>query len=194
MIYLLRHGETRWNAEGRIQGSGDSPLTERGKTQMEALGHRLAREPFTRFCRRIFISPLGRAIESSEIVLAALRDHEIHLNPSYPSELKERSHGPWEGLKKEDLKKTPEWEKYQRDRWNHKPGGTGESHAEFYLRVESFWNRIPYHEDIIVLAHQQTVGTSVKILCNLPFGTEPRIDNTEFVAVSRLTSEYQIKG
>ncbi|WP_140355100.1 phosphoglycerate mutase family protein, partial [Litchfieldia alkalitelluris] len=40
-IYLTRHGETQWNLENRLQGSKDSPLTEKGATSATKLGKRL---------------------------------------------------------------------------------------------------------------------------------------------------------
>ena len=44
MIYLLRHGETLWNRDGRQQGQRDSPLTRGGIAQAEAMGRRLRDE------------------------------------------------------------------------------------------------------------------------------------------------------
>jgi len=70
-LYMLRHGETAWNTERRMQGTKDSALTERGRLQAIAMGRtlklELAREPGpTVFLR----SPLGRVRETSEISAA----------------------------------------------------------------------------------------------------------------------------
>src|SRR3954463_8140677 len=68
-LYMLRHGETAWNTERRMQGTKNSALTERGRAQALAMGRalklELARDPGpTVFLR----SPLGRTRETSEIV------------------------------------------------------------------------------------------------------------------------------
>ena len=60
MIYIVRHGETQWNAEGRIQGRQDIELNEKGRQQME----RAARELAGRRFQVMITSPLARAKES----------------------------------------------------------------------------------------------------------------------------------
>jgi len=57
---VLRHGETAWNAQGRIQGHLDSPLNEEGLAQALLLGDRLAREPIA----HVYSSDLGRALQT----------------------------------------------------------------------------------------------------------------------------------
>jgi probable phosphoglycerate mutase len=59
---VVRHGETRWNTETRIQGQKDSDLTPEGLSQAEAIGRRLARERFD----AIVASDLGRAMRTAE--------------------------------------------------------------------------------------------------------------------------------
>lgn len=71
MIYLLRHGQTEYNLERRIQGSHDSPLTSLGREQAQAMGRTLrdlldGAEDFDLVC-----SPQGRAMESAQIVREA---------------------------------------------------------------------------------------------------------------------------
>src|SRR5262249_47926699 len=68
-LYVLRHGETAWNIERRMQGAKDSALTERGRQQAEAMGRTLKRELAQEPGPTIFLrSPLGRARETSEII------------------------------------------------------------------------------------------------------------------------------
>ena len=62
MLYLIRHGETIWNAEGRYQGQRDSPLTASGRQQAKVLGWLLAELPLPSPVRA-YVSPLGRACE-----------------------------------------------------------------------------------------------------------------------------------
>jgi broad specificity phosphatase PhoE len=80
-IFLIRHGETISNAEGRFQGSHDSPLSERGRADVIRLG-RFFRErlPAVDFW---FVSPQGRARDTSrtiraELNTAELPDEEVH--------------------------------------------------------------------------------------------------------------------
>ena len=61
ILYLVRHGETTWNREGRMQGQGDSPLTERGIEQARRIGRTLERLLDGRMPAVMVTSPLGRA-------------------------------------------------------------------------------------------------------------------------------------
>ena len=72
-LYLLRHGETAWNLERRMQGSKDSALTARGREQAAAMGRALAAELAREPGPTIFLrSPLGRTRETALIVGRAL--------------------------------------------------------------------------------------------------------------------------
>ncbi len=76
MIYLLRHGETEWNREGRLQGHGDSPLTERGMAQAVAMGGAVRRAVVEAgedpAAYTLVSSPLGRALATARCVSAVL--------------------------------------------------------------------------------------------------------------------------
>jgi probable phosphoglycerate mutase len=91
---VVRHGETRWNVGQRIQGHGDSPLTEMGVAQADAVAQRLAGEKFD----RIVASDLGRAHETARRI-AAVNPHPIELDPS----LRERNFGAGEGMSYEEV-------------------------------------------------------------------------------------------
>lgn len=67
-FYLIRHGETVFNAESRIQGQSDAPLSERGRRQAEAVADALADAPID----AIFSSPLRRALETASCLAAKL--------------------------------------------------------------------------------------------------------------------------
>jgi probable phosphoglycerate mutase len=95
-LYLLRHGETAWNLERRMQGSKDSRLTARGRAQAAAMGRALATELAREPGPTIFLrSPLGRTRETSLII-----GHALDLDPSEWSDdprLAELRYGDWEG-------------------------------------------------------------------------------------------------
>ncbi len=67
-LYILRHGETEWNAEGRMQGALNSPLTQTGKTQAARQAEILSDIDLSGF--DILSSPQGRAFETAAIALA----------------------------------------------------------------------------------------------------------------------------
>ncbi len=88
-IHLIRHGETDWNAEGRVQGQSESVLTAQGVAQAQRLAAALQTLNFA----RIFCSSSQRARQTAEIVFAH-RAAEIELRDV----LREIYLGPWEGL------------------------------------------------------------------------------------------------
>ena len=90
-LYLLRHGETEWNREGRIQGSQDSPLTARGRAQATAQADILAREVPQMWQLARYCSPLRRARDTARIALDGLV-------PVIDRRLREVDFGAWEGL------------------------------------------------------------------------------------------------
>ncbi len=98
MIYLVRHGQTVFNAEGRLQGHVDSPLTEVGQAQARRVGQlmkQLIREPAG---WRLVSSPLMRAQATASAISEAL-GLPIETHP----ELIEVSFGVWDGRLRSDL-------------------------------------------------------------------------------------------
>jgi broad specificity phosphatase PhoE len=88
-LLLVRHGETDWNAEGRLQGHTDRPLSDYGRLQARKLADELADEPLD----AIYASDLARARVTAEIVGGRL-GLPVTLDP----ELREKDWGTWEGL------------------------------------------------------------------------------------------------
>jgi broad specificity phosphatase PhoE len=88
-IYLVRHGETDWNAQERWQGHADTPLNECGRRQARELAGRLADVPFA----AAYASDLSRARETAEIVVAG-RAVMLQIDPR----LREIDVGSWQGL------------------------------------------------------------------------------------------------
>lgn len=95
LIYLVRHGETDWNRERRIQGSTDIPLNNTGREQASATGRLLSSRPWD----AIITSPLARARETAEIIASTAGRPQLHtLN-----EIVERRYGEAEGLTYEEV-------------------------------------------------------------------------------------------
>ena len=98
-IYYIRHGETEWNADGRLQGAQDIPLNDLGRKQAASAGGILA-DLFARDGRdeqslAFIASPLGRARSTMELVRGAL-----NLPPddyAVDDRLREIGYGQWEG-------------------------------------------------------------------------------------------------
>jgi probable phosphoglycerate mutase len=101
MIYLIRHGQTEFNRERRYQGGSDSPLTELGRRQARAVGLRLGELGVAGF--RLVSSPLGRTVQTAEIVReAAAVAAPIELEPR----IAEVSMGVWETKTREEIEAT----------------------------------------------------------------------------------------
>ena len=88
-LLLVRHGETDWNADGRLQGHTDRPLSDFGRRQARRLAKELGDEPFD----AVYASDLSRARETAEIV-----GERLGLPVVLDQDLREKDWGNWEGL------------------------------------------------------------------------------------------------
>ncbi|RYH02822.1 histidine phosphatase family protein [Salipiger sp. IMCC34102] len=95
-LYILRHGETVWNRENRMQGHLDSPLTQRGLGQAADQRRILAGRDLTGFS--FLVSPLGRAVQTAGIALGGLAT-----TVRTDDRLMEIDVGRWQGLLRQDL-------------------------------------------------------------------------------------------
>jgi broad specificity phosphatase PhoE len=158
-IYLIRHGETDWNRERRIQGQTDIPLNALGIRQAEALAQRLKVIAFD----VIYCSDLGRVMQTSQIVAAAQRrDVPIVQAP----ELRECDYGLWEGLTRDEIA-----ERFPRD-WNTfiangavgKPTG-GEDYVNLLHRAGMLLNRIHENEKTVLISTH--LGPVRAVICRV---------------------------
>jgi probable phosphoglycerate mutase len=94
-ILLIRHGETLWNQQGRMQGQNDSPLTPTGLEQARKLARRLKDVAFT----ALYSSDLGRAHQTARCIADAT-GHDIIADQG----LRERSFGIFEGLTNAEIR------------------------------------------------------------------------------------------
>ena len=98
-IILVRHGETFWNALGKLQGREDIALNETGRAQATAAGRAICRYPFSGLGPVIVSSPLQRAVETAKLLAQQLQkvaDFRID------SVLLERDYGGGAGLTREE--------------------------------------------------------------------------------------------
>lgn len=133
-LLVIRHGETVWNMEERFQGHGDSPLTEKGRSQARALGSRLRNAVFDNF----FCSDLGRAQETAELI-AGYTGHPIQTD----YRLRERNYGVLEGLTVPEIKRrhSSVFEQLKTDDPDYVIP-SGESHRQLYQRNIDFFEAL----------------------------------------------------
>ena len=132
-LLLVRHGETDWNADGRLQGQTDRPLSDFGRRQARQLAEELADEEF----QAIYASDLSRARETAEIV-----GERVGVPVVLDPELREKNWGTWEGLTA-----------VERDRVDF-VGETTEEHQERILRaLQRISERHPGDGRLLVVTH-----------------------------------------
>ena len=147
-VLAIRHGETAWNVDTRIQGQLDIPLNDTGRWQASRLAHALAGEPL----QAVYASDLGRARETAQALAAAV-GLEVVLDPG----LRERGFGIFEGRTFREIEQ--QWPE-QAQRWRRRdadfgPEG-GETLAAFYERCIAAATRIAQShlgEAIALVAH-----------------------------------------
>jgi probable phosphoglycerate mutase len=178
---VVRHGETQWNVERRVQGSGDSPLTPGGLAQAEAIGRRLARERFD----ALIASDLGRALQTAERVAA-----HCGLPIRTDSRLRERNFGAGEGMTYEEIDRAfPDV--FSRDRQSDPdaviPGG--ESRRQFHERVRGAFEALAREHDgrrVAVITHGGVLSSLYRIVHGIPIAHAHRvtISNASYNAVA----------
>ena len=149
-LLLVRHGETDWNADGRLQGHTDRPLSDFGRRQARQLAEELAEEKLD----AIYASDLSRARETAEIVAARLGADVLPVR-----DLREIDVGEWEGLTWPEIEaRYPEGARSWRERgygWE-----SGESYEQLGERVVAALTQIAAdhpEERVLVVGHGGTI-------------------------------------
>ena len=150
-IYLLRHGETEWNLEGRKQGRLDSPLTSRGREQARSSGRRLCALLDPPSVSLFACSPLGRARETAEIVAAELGLGGAVVEPL----LAEHHMGEWQGLTNQevDARFGAARQERMQDRWRYVIPG-GESYERLHVRALEWLAGVADEPLVVAVAHE----------------------------------------
>lgn len=162
-VILIRHGQTEWNREGRIQGHGNSTLTELGRTQAAAYGRLLADRfaPLTPFA--LYRSPAGRCAETTALACAAAGLDAGAF--TIDARLKEKGYGRWEGMTRPEIARAGDEDELgamDADPWDHRPPGGGETLAEVMDRARAWLLGLAPEQPTIVVCHGGTGRTLIR--------------------------------
>ena len=151
-VYVVRHGETDWNAEARLQGQADTDLNRTGRAQATANGHALARLIPDPASFDFVSSPMRRTRQTMERLRAAMG-----LDPSAyrtDSRLVEVDFGDWQGHTFAELEAVDPgcFARRQVDKWAFVPPGEGaESYAQLAGRVKPWLEAVS--RDTVCVTH-----------------------------------------
>lgn len=170
-VILIRHGETEWNKEKRVQGQIDIPLSEEGKKQAKALSEKLK----TLSVDHIYSSTLKRARETAKII-----SKNVSIDVITDPRLNERNYGVYEGALWTDVDK-----KYTEKgiNFHSTTPPQGENPERFIKRVlESFTDIVTKHtrQTIGIICHSGVLHVLIRHLKNIPHDTHAtfRFPNT----------------
>ncbi|WP_367396062.1 2,3-diphosphoglycerate-dependent phosphoglycerate mutase GpmB [Pantoea sp. Ep11b] len=169
-VYLVRHGETVWNAERRIQGQSDSPLTEKGEQQARQVGERVKQLGIT----HVIASDLGRTRRTAEIIADA-----CGCTVTLDARLRELNMGVLEKRPLDGL--TAEEEQWRATLVNGTESGRipqGESMTEMATRMHAALNAcldLPAGSRPLLVSHGMALGSLVSTILGLPAYAERRL-------------------
>ena len=162
--FLVRHGETDWNLEGRVQGHSGASLNDTGRLQAKRIGDRLSPVRFA----AAYASDLPRVVETAA---AILNSHDTSLQTVI--ELREKSYGTWEGktAKQLEAEDPVSYARLFEDNITFAPPG-GESDSDLIdrarLAVERLKQAHQNDENVLVVSHGGTIRAILVLLLGLP--------------------------
>ncbi len=168
----MRHGQTDWNAAGRIQGHTPTDLNDVGRTQSLALGKLLARHSFA----AVWSSDLPRAVQTAELIVQGAGS----TLPVQPTEkLRERSFGQYEGATSQEIKaaRTALGLSQTGDLadWTGMPGI--ESNDTLWTRIAATLRELSTQyagKDVLVVTHGGVISCAIYTILNIVPGTPRR--------------------
>lgn len=190
-LILVRHGQSTWNREHRIQGQLDPPLSADGRRQAELLAARLAGRTFAGH----YTSDLKRALETAEVI-----GGQVGVPPTPKAALREIFLGEWEGLRTDEIAERypAAWAKWVQDPdWDLVPGGERESAFEARIggALDDLFGRHA-HGDVLVVTHGGVIQVALhRILGKPSHGLFPfRIQNASISLVEKRDGRMVIGG
>ncbi|NOI65264.1 histidine phosphatase family protein [Vibrio sp. 99-8-1] len=161
-VILVRHGQTEWNLQNRIQGWMDSPLTAQARKETENIDIANLQHPI------IYTSDLGRACSTATILANKFQGRVV-----VDCRLRERRFGILEGcVIDQDIELYREWAAYQR-RYSHHMTGVYqvEKEQDFEQRVKSFMDTLRCQDartDVVIVSHGEWLRAFQNMLYHLP--------------------------
>ena len=168
MIYLVRHGRTEFNAEGRFQGHCDSPLTPLGVAQAHRYGELLARLIPDPADWNLVSSPLGRAVATAGIIADA-----VAFPTDFPRDprIAEIGMGSWDGMTEDEIEMMSPGARDGSTRYDfffRAPDGEG--YDAFVARLQSWLDEaVASPRPIIAVSH----GVAGRVMRGLYVGMDP---------------------
>jgi broad specificity phosphatase PhoE len=158
-LYLVRHGATQMTAEDRFSGATGAELSSEGRQQAARLGERLQDDGIA----AVYASPFSRSADTARIVAGA-----CGLVPILREELREISHGPWEGLTRTEVEQRfPEdYAAWEADPFTFAPKGAESGVAVLARALPAIRAIVTAHErqSVLVVSHKATIRL---VLCSL---------------------------
>ena len=189
-LYIVRHGETEWNKEGRMQGRLNSNLTPRGKKYAMLLGERLKDTEFA----HIISSPSGRTLETVQLIKGN-RDIPIITD----ERIMEMNLGSWQGMKQDDLKKQypNEYEHFINKPDDHQIEGA-ESLTEMSNRATEFLTELKKSRDngnLLVVTHGRFISALYAVFKGVELKdiwAGPTVQGTSLTIVKLDQEQYEV--
>ena len=164
-LIFIRHGQTDWNVQGKIQGSYDSELNDTGIKQAMNLSEKLLNLNYK--FSKIYSSPQKRALKTAEILSKSSNVDYISVK-----DLQEMNMGKWEGLSWKEVEENypneyKEW--YLNRRYTKTPDG--ESYQDMLERVLKAIHKIinENNEDVVIVSHSAIIMCLQCYVTNTPF-------------------------
>ena len=164
-LIFIRHGQTDWNVQGKIQGSYDSELNDTGIKQAMNLSEKLLNLNYK--FSKIYSSPQKRALKTAEILSKSSNVDYISVK-----DLQEMNMGKWEGLSWKEVEENypneyKEW--YLNRRYTKTPDG--ESYQDMLERVLKAIHKIinENNEDVVIVSHSAVIMCLQCYVTNTPF-------------------------
>lgn len=189
-LYLTRHGQTEWNIENRVQGSKDSPLTQKGIEQALQLGKRLEHTNID----KVYSSSSKRALDTAKLITGDKNIPIIKVR-----EITEMNLGIWEGLKFDEIEDmySDQYNKF----WNtphllkYFPGETFECFNERVVKAIDYIAKENDGKDILVVTHGIVLKFIMAYFKNIPLKNvfdAPIIQSTSLSVVEANNNVYEI--
>jgi broad specificity phosphatase PhoE len=161
-IYLVRHGQTALNAEGRFRGRRDVPLDDRGFVQAADASHQLMGTGV----KAVYTSPLLRCVQTAEFIA-----HACGVRITRTEDLIDLDHGTWEGLTPEEAagRDSEAFERFRQDPRNAAaPGGEQMADVEARVLAALRWMADQHEEDsVAAVSHEIPIRLVIASLARI---------------------------